>query len=302
MNALGKTILKDVSRSFYLSMRLLPSEMREPISLAYLLARASDTLADTETLDAELRYEMLEGFSEIIHGGDSKLWLDRLSSEVTPKQKHEGEKRLMENMHGIFSWLASIKGAATYAAIITVMDHILRGQKLDIERFELRDDFQFTHDDELEEYCYLVAGCVGEFWTEIGFLTLDGFAYEDRAKMHSWGADYGKGLQLINILRDLPSDLENGRCYLPNVDAGNKEAIMKASERWRARARDYLQSGATYADALVHRRTRIATALPSIIGERTLDLLDQADWKTLQAGVKISRKQVYRAAWDAFLR
>ena len=74
----GKHILKDVSRSFYLSIRLLPKAMREPVSLAYLLARASDTLADTEGLDAELRRDMLQGFGEVMRGADRAAWTNAL--------------------------------------------------------------------------------------------------------------------------------------------------------------------------------------------------------------------------------
>ena len=322
MNLLGEKILKDVSRSFYLSMRVLPKEMREPISLGYLLARASDTLADTAELDAGLRAEMLDGFQKaLLSDDDREQWLARLAAEVTPKQQHEGEKTLLKNMAGVFSWLDSLKtkfsseagvenysspvkttAASQHAAILTVMGHILRGQRLDIERFELRDDFKFTLDTELEEYCYLVAGCVGEFWTEIGFISMESFAKIDAARMNRWGANYGKGLQLINILRDLPNDLKQGRCYLPGVDVENKEQIMSEAARWRLRARDYLNDGSAYAVELNHRRTRMATALPGIIGEETLDLLDQADWSELQNGVKISRNQVYLAAWQAFWR
>ena len=304
-------------------MRLLPKGMREPISLGYLLARASDTLADTAGLEASLRSDMLEGFLEVLNGGDRQEWLGRLASEVTPKQQHEGEKKLLESMDGVFAWLDSLiteptQGVAMehysspgsdqsissqeHAAILTVMGHILRGQKLDIERFELRDDFHFTLDAELEEYCYLVAGCVGEFWTEIGFISLGSFSKMDASRMNRWGANYGKGLQLINILRDLPNDLKAGRSYLPGIDQDKPETIMREAERWRVRAREYLNDGFAYADSLLQRRTRMATALPGLIGERTLDLLDKADWSGLQEGVRISRQQVYLSAWEAFWR
>ncbi len=320
MKALGKQILKDVSRSFYLSMRVLPRAMREPISLGYLLARASDTLADTEGLDANLRSEMLAGFSEIIRGGDRSDWLQRLALDVVPKQQHAGEKILLENMEGVLTWLdglddeslptsadhyqspeAQSVGARQKSAILTVMDHILRGQRLDIERFELKQGFRFTLDAELEEYCYLVAGCVGEFWTDIGVISLGKFSRIEASRLKQWGANYGKGLQLINILRDLPSDLQTGRCYLPEVDPSDPDALMSESARWRARAREYLEDGSSYTDSLIHRRTRAATALPGLIGARTLDLMDDSDWGQLSQGVKIPRSEVYRCAWDALL-
>ena len=318
MNPLGQQILKDVSRSFYLSMRVLPKAMREPISLGYLLARASDTLADTVELEAPLRSEMLTGFAGIMQGADRVDWIQRLNEEVIPKQQHTGEKTLLENMESVFSWFDSLQVPSTskntdhyqapesqsiesrqYAAIQTVMSHILRGQRLDIERFELQQGFHFTLDAQLEEYCYLVAGCVGEFWTEIGTISLGGFSRVDSARLKRWGANYGKGLQLINILRDLPSDLQANRCYLPAVDSSDKQSLMTESARWRARARTYLEEGRSYAESLLHRRTRAATALPGLIGERTLDLMDSADWVELEQGVKIPRREVYRCVWES---
>lgn len=300
MNPLGKTILKDVSRSFYLSMRILPKPMREPVSLGYLLARASDTLADTESLDSELRLEMIDGMAEVIHGGEREAWFHRLQKEVIPLQSHQGERILLERIEDVLNWLDGLESGDQKQSIFTVMNHILRGQRLDIERFELQKEFRFTQDAELDEYCYLVAGCVGEFWTEIGSLTIDGFSSLEKSTLMEWGANYGKGLQLINILRDLPNDLQVGRCYLPGVDPRDKDALIIDSKRWRNQARRYLADGARYAESLRSRRTRMATALPGMIGERTLDLMVDADWDTLHQGVKIKRREVYLYAWNAF--
>lgn len=316
----GRKILKDVSRSFYLSIRALPRAMREPVSLGYLLARASDTLADTADLEPELRAELLDGFSGILDGADSAGWVARVRSEVVPRQTHRGERALLENIDGVLAWYRSLAGqpapenASHYGAgsgmgeslgarhrqsIRAVMGHILRGQRLDIERFELRDGFRFTLDAELEQYCYLVAGCVGEFWTDVGEASLGSFSNVEAPRLRRWGANYGKGLQLVNILRDLPADLENGRCYLPGVEPSDRDSLMAESARWRARARGYMEEGLDYARTLIHRRTRAATALPGLVGIRTLDLMDAADWGSLAQGVKVPRKEVYRCAWEA---
>ena len=281
-------------------MRLLPKAMREPVSLAYLLARASDTLADTEGLGAELRHEMLLGFGEILHGADRAAWLVKLSDEVIPCQHHQGEKSLLKMMDEVFARFHDFKDEQGHAAILKVMDHILHGQRLDIERFELGQSTRLTQDAELEEYCFLVAGCVGEFWTEIGYISLPKFSSIEAERLKSMGINYGKGLQLINILRDLPCDLKQGRCYLPGVDPSDRDAMMAEAARWRARARAYLSDGQEYAKSLKLRRTRAATALPGLIGESTLDLLDHASWEELEKGVKVTRRDVYRLTWESF--
>ena len=123
-----------------------------------------------------------------------------------------------------------------------------------------------------------------------------------KEKLKELGVNYGKGLQLINILRDLPEDLENGRCYLPNVNAKNEDKIVAKTKKWRKQAREYLEDGMTYAKSLRQKRARIATALPAMIGLKTLDLLDEADWETWKQGIKVSRKTVRRCVWKAMLK
>src|SRR5438445_13558859 len=70
---------------------------------------------------------------------------------------------------------------------------------------------------ELDDYTYRVAGCVGEFWTRICRAHLFPTASLDESLLLANGVRFGKGLQLVNILRDLPVDLRQGRCYLPEV-------------------------------------------------------------------------------------
>lgn len=270
------------------------------MSLAYLLARASDTLADTEGLDAVLRHEMLLGFGDMLNGADCAGWIARLEQEVIPRQSHQGEKLLLAKMDEVFDWLQRLGDSPVHAAILQVMEHILHGQRLDIERFELRREPGLADDAQLEQYCFLVAGCVGEFWSEIGAISLPGFSSMEAGQLKQLGIHYGMGLQLINILRDLPSDLKSGRCYLPVTDPHDVDALQSEAARWRARARQYLGDGQIYAKSLGSRRTRAATALPALIGESTLELLDHASWQELERGVKVSRMDVYRAAWQSF--
>ncbi|MBM3387142.1 MAG: hypothetical protein FJY36_05700, partial [Betaproteobacteria bacterium] len=53
------SLLHGVSRSFGLSIRLLPGPLRAPVGLAYLLARTTDTIADTTSQPAARRLALL---------------------------------------------------------------------------------------------------------------------------------------------------------------------------------------------------------------------------------------------------
>jgi farnesyl-diphosphate farnesyltransferase len=106
----------------------------------------------------------------------------------------------------------------------------------------------------------------------------------------------------VNILRDLPKDLAQGRCYLPVVDPADHEELMRCFARWRAVAARRMESGTAYAGKLRLKRLRMATALPAKIGAETLSLLGTADWRQLTAGIRIPRRRVYSLLLGSLLR
>ena len=99
------------------------------------------------------------------------------------------------------------------------LDIIVGGQSLDLERFANAAEGQIValaDDVELDDYAYRVAGSVGEFWTRMTLDHLFEADAETEVAMFEKGVRFGKALQLINILRDIPADLRMGRCYIPS--------------------------------------------------------------------------------------
>ncbi len=310
-------MLRRVSRSFYLSMRFLPGAMREPVSLGYLLARASDTLADTAAAPGELRRECLERFRESLPGtrDDFPEFYARVMREFAPHQGHEGERELLQRLPDLFAWLSAMRGG-NRDALVTVLEEITRGQVWDLEHFAGAGPDRIVAAEsagELETYTWRVAGCVGEFWTRVGRENLgDGFAREaDLPGMMSSGRAMGEGLQLVNILRDLGEDLRQGRCYLPRpelMEAGwdgvgmpPEEALREVAARWRERCRERLARGWEYLEPLGGVRARFATVLPLLLAEATLDKLDAGEARFLADKIKIDRAAV-RSAMGAGAR
>ncbi len=283
MSALETKILKGVSRSFYLTLRLLPAPMRGAASLGYLLARASDTIADTESLPVPERLRALETFRRAVAGEEPEL--------VLPEVPDEKEQRLLERVDLLLEWLRALPGAEA-ALIREVVEIIISGQRLDLERFG-SGRAVMPDDAALEDYAWRVAGCVGAFWTKLGFLTMGRkFSSAEEAELLEKGIAYGKGLQLVNILRDLPRDLAAGRCYLP-ADPEDRPALMETHARWVERASEWVEQGISYAGTLPSRRLRAATVLPALLAMETLDRLRGAPWETLQQRVKVPRRRVY---------
>jgi len=296
-------ILRSVSRSFYLSLRILPRPLRDPLSLAYLLARATDTTADTGELPVQLRAESLRDLAGAIQGTAGSDGAEQLRDTFAPRQSDEAERALIEAVPDAIAWLEALD-EGDRDQVRGVLKKINVGQTLDLERFGSSTSMKaLSTAAELEEYTYLVAGCVGEFWTRICFAHVSNFSDRPEAEMSALGVQYGKGLQLINILRDAGSDLRQGRCYLPADelhslglkpeeildDPARAEAIIR---RWCEKAEGGMQAGIDYACAIRSRRIRFATALPALIGARTLALLREAGPAVFERKVKVSRAEV----------
>jgi farnesyl-diphosphate farnesyltransferase len=300
MDELGKNVLKGVSRSFYLSLRLLPAPMREAASLGYLLARASDTLADTAAAPVELRLQCLDSFGRAVAGnGENPQWPDSMLSAIPDPN----ERLLLRRSGEMLKWLGRLP-VAEARLVREVLEIIVSGQTLDLEHFAQADPkspVSLSDDAALDDYAWRVAGCVGAFWTKLGFLTLGNkFSDAPEAELLELGIAYGKGLQLVNILRDIAADLATGRCYLPVADPQGTEALLACHARWLIRAESWLADGEQYAARLRSPRLRAATVLPALLGYVTLAPLRGSSWENLQTPIKVPRSVVYRSMLRAF--
>ena len=186
------------------------------MGLAYLLARASDTVADTRLLPRAERLRHLATLSAAYAGapgGDPAA----LARACAPLQTHAAERELLERIGEALSRV-DLLPAADRTAVRTVLATITEGQRFDLERFPGEDASTLAALDtlaDLDRYTYLVAGCVGEFWTRVHVAHRPRLAGWDVAAMSATGVRFGKALQLTNVLRDVPADLRHGRCYLP---------------------------------------------------------------------------------------
>ena len=288
-----KAILKSVSRSFYLTIRFLPRSLREPVSLAYLLARATDTIADTSDIPATTRLTTLLTLARVIAGELDFEAIAEPLRDFVAQQSDPHERKLIENLRGCIERLAGVD-SADRDDIRAVLRMIVRGQELDLRRFgDPASLVSLQSAAELDEYTYLVAGCVGDFWTKLGFRHLRGFANRSPNEMSQLGIEYGKGLQLINVLRDTGADLQTGRRYLPADELAAAPAADVFS-RWLTKAEKQLTAGIDYCAALTNWRVRFATALPALIGARTLALLREARTEAWSRKIKVPRKEVRR--------
>ncbi len=274
--------------------------MRGAASLGYLLARASDTLADSAAVATEARLGFLENFRAAVAGAaDMPRWPISLVNSVPDTR----ERHLLEISRDLVGLLEKLPPEEA-RLVRKVVETIVSGQALDLERFDgatREHPVALVDDAALDDYAWRVAGCVGEFWTELGFLTMGRkFSVSTLADLRERGIAYGKGLQLVNILRDVGEDLTNGRCYLPVADPHDLDEVLACHARWRRQAVGWIREGERYAATLRSRRLRAATVLPAWIAGKTLERLEGATAEDLQKRVKVSRSFVYGSMIRAF--
>jgi farnesyl-diphosphate farnesyltransferase len=322
VNQVGRLfpLLKEVSRSFYLSLRVLPGPIRFQIGLAYLLARISDTIADAGFLPYEERLRLLRKYSEIIIGQTREKLAHEFASVSAGKEVTSGEKAALKHVDDAIQLLSSLD-SSDQKHVTEVIKVIISGQELDLMRFEdpnRRLSVRYLEkDEELDDYTYRVAGCVGRFWTLICHGHLFPNNNNDVSVLVEKGIQFGKGLQLINILRDLPSDLSKGRCYIPAerlkaVGLRPEDLQDKASEsRFRPLFNEYveqaechLKAGWDYTNMLPRRlwRVRLSCAWPLLIGIKTLDRLKTSSILDPNNRVKVSRAEVRQILVQTTLR
>lgn len=306
-DALLGDLLRRVSRSFYLSLAILPRNVREPIGLAYLLARAADTVADTRLIERTARVAHLAVLRAAYAGESADV--AAVAAACSPHQAHPAERALLERVGDA---LARVYGLppADQDRVRTVLATITDGMLFDLAHFPGEDAAGLAALDsvkELDQYTYLVAGCVGEFWTAVHVAHRPRLHRWDRA-MAARGVRFGKALQLTNVLRDVPSDLAHGRCYLPARELAalglsprdllQPEAARRARPLLRAlltTALEHYDEGWRYTLAIPRRewRMRLACAWPLLIGLATLgEIAAHPDPLTVSQPIKVSRATV----------
>ena len=301
-------LLRDVSRSFFLTLKLLPGPVRQQIGLAYLLARATDTIADTGALSVERRLETLNRLrNAILQGAKERFDV----AEIRAHQSSEGERVLLERIGDALTMLANTE-AEDRRLIQNVLETITSGQELDLRRFSNSTSgsvVALKTAEELDDYTYRVAGCVGEFWTRICVRHLSPGPSVGLESLIEKGIRFGKGLQLVNILRDVPADLRMGRCYLPEerlravqmrpeelLNPANEERVRPVYDEFLKEAQEHLNVAWSYVLDLPRSwfRVRLACALPVLIGVKTLNKLHDGGVLNPDTKIKVSRQDVKR--------
>ena len=308
-----RDLLKQVSRLFYTTLVVVPADVRDQVSLAYLFARAADTIADTELIDRPRRLDFLGQLKgQFISDQISWGQICEIQRAMGPLQKDSAERALLERLEDCFRLLQEFS-SDDRRRIQRLMTTLTQGMEMDLVVFpgaSVEELVALKTLDDLDRYTYYVAGCVGEFWTDLMCAHRTALASWKVREMSEVAVRFGKGLQLTNIVKDIADDLQKGRCYVPApmlAEAGLKPRDLLNREnlsRFRPvlsklvrTATEHLDQGWMYAMAIPRHETRLRLSCmwPILSAGESLKLvMNSPDLLNPAVKVKIRRNKVYQ--------
>ncbi|HET8550976.1 MAG TPA: phytoene/squalene synthase family protein [Gammaproteobacteria bacterium] len=203
-------ILTGVSRTFALTIPQLPEALRRVVTNAYLLCRIADTIEDESSLTVEQKRHYHERFVDVVAGtADPQAFADELTPLLVTDAL-DAEKNLVANTPAIIRVTQTFNDTQR-AALTRCLTIMCEG----MPRYERNASVNGLPDlRSLDQYCYYVAGVVGETLTEL-FCDYSPETACHRDAMASLGVSFGQGLQMTNILKDFWEDHDRGVCWLP---------------------------------------------------------------------------------------
>lgn len=286
-------LLEQVSRSFYLSLRVVPAVVREPLATTYLIARAADSIADSSKAPVALREQLLDALERVAREGGDAPTVDLSGIE------HVGERELLQRLPDALAMFRQ-QTANDIQAGNELLSVLVAGMKLDLARFGAQANV-LPDEAALDAHCFAAAGCVGEYWARLSARHLPSLKHLGSPALVEAAVSLGKALQLTNIIRDAAADLADGRCYVPQTIL-TKHGIKLPASASTLRpallelvqlAAMHLDAGWTFIVAIPAQQARMfwAALWPALLAQRTL-----IAW-LLQpnvARVSVRRHEVYR--------
>ena len=277
-----RSILESVSRTFALTIPLLPNGLEKVVGNTYLLCRIVDTIEDATCVDPTTKQELSTLFIKTVldHSLSEQFVRECLIALIN--HPNHNEKDLIENIPRVLRVLQSCdeKQRHAVAKCVQIMSE-------GMSYFHIRQNQIGLEDlQEFEKYCYVVAGVVGEMLTTLFALHSPAFAKAISGK-ESLAIAFGQALQMTNILKDSPEDQLRGVSWKPK-GLGQTDLLVIAHQK--------LEDSLRYICCIPKSEPGIRQFCFLAFGLAVMTLKQIAQRQTLQGGaeVKLTRGQVSR--------
>jgi farnesyl-diphosphate farnesyltransferase len=297
-------MLPRVSRTFAPTIRMLPRILSLQVTVAYLLCRVADTIEDSSVLDVEQKKKILQAYASLLQRERSYLAPDGFMQRLQILPRRGAEYELLHHFPLLMAVYARFplnvrKGISTW-----VVEMVSGMRKYAQSKYNATQNFLNTLSD-MDEYIYYVAGTVGNMVTVLFSHYSPHIDRRITKKLEKNAEAFGKGLQMINIIRDMPADWRYHRSYVPNelltkYDLTRQSVFSsRSSMRSREMVGELIDLALSYLDGAVQYivdipkaelRIRLACLLPLFWALRTLlHLKNNLDAFFNKEKIKISR-------------
>ncbi len=210
-------LLPGVSRTFALLIPELPSPLRDEVGCAYLLCRIADTVEDVEHVPLEQRLNAFDNLAGAFGTGPRDSLLPGFVGLTAGWPLDANHRQLMDETATVFAAYDSFPEADRRIIADCVLE-MVRGMRDAVTTADrTAGPLSLGGVDDLERYCYYVAGVVGRMLTRLYWRHVHGDETLPPETLVKQGIEFGLGLQLTNVLKDHRADAGRGVSYMPNA-------------------------------------------------------------------------------------
>lgn len=291
-------MVREVSRTFALSIEVLPDRLREAVGIAYLMFRISDGIEDHDALPVERKVGLLKDWAEVLEGSAP---VGRLTAAVNDLDPSDPEVDVIRRADQVMAWLQALPEA--YQAPIVAHVH---ATTLGMARWQQHGPF-VEDEAELDDYMHEVAGRVGYLVTDLYALYApDIYALKD--ELMPLSRECGLALQTVNVIRGMRKDYERGWVFTPRTfyegfgltrdmlfDPACQEQSLKVVGLLADKADRHLENGLAYVSLFPrhHHSLRLSLMWPFYFAVRTL-AISRNNLAVLTSEAKMGRDEVKR--------
>jgi farnesyl-diphosphate farnesyltransferase len=290
--------LRNVSRTFALSIEQLPAALREAVTIAYLMFRVSDCLEDNDELESERKIELLRLWARILDGYES---VNILTQAVANLDGNDPEVYVTQHADQLLEELHKLPKSNQE----TITYHV-HETSLGMARWQEHGPFVET-EEELDDYMFEVAGRVGYLLTDL-FGWYSPFIAKQKDKLQPLAREFGLALQTVNIIRGMRKDYERGWVFAPRTfyeplgltreglfAPENQVEALQVVARLADKAENHLRNGLQYIINIppIHYRIRLACSWPLFFAIKTLTV-SRNNIHVILNEAKITRAEVMK--------
>lgn len=207
---LQAVLLEGVSRTFALTIPQLPEKLYAAVANAYLLCRIVDTIEDEVSLTAEQKKDFCSRFIQIVKSGQGAQNFAEELGPLLSEQTIPAEHSLIKLIPKVIAITHSLD-TPQIEALACCVETMANGMPI-YQALDLHAGLKTMKD--MDDYCYYVAGCVGEMLAKL-FCHYSPEIAAHREELLRLSVSFGQGLQMTNILKDIWDDAKRGVCWLP---------------------------------------------------------------------------------------